>query len=261
MHAASSADDEGVTATIVDTVSGRVLHQQHHRSACGPVAATFFDNQAMLQFWDMRAFRWHFSVMELYEHGNPIPPTPKLISSVQQLCSATCSPASLCLVLSMPSPCSTKLSMFSPSCSGLCCVCGCSNNTLHPMSQQHAGALTGAMAAERNATAHLPVTLEVLKQSFFGRVGVRAMAPTATRHSVTPKHILMATNHDQVRNCLVLDITIWAATRAQQDARNACSDCSLKPLLCPMPALTKKWFRGQASINMHAILTASWTVI
>jgi hypothetical protein len=79
-RAAAAADDVGVTATVVDTVTGRVLHQQHQRGAAGPVAAAFFDNVAMLQFWDARAFRWHFAVLELYEHGVQLPTTLKMVT-------------------------------------------------------------------------------------------------------------------------------------------------------------------------------------
>jgi hypothetical protein len=65
----------------------------------------------------------------------------------------------------------------------------------------HAGALTGSLAAKRNMSAHTPITIEVLKRSFFNNIGIRSMAPTFTLHSVTPKHLLLATISDQVRLC------------------------------------------------------------
>lgn len=82
MRAARTADEDGITAMVVDTVTGRVLHQQHHAHACGPVAASLFDNQAVVQFWDMKASRWHMASMELYEHGTPLPSTVKMIAGM-----------------------------------------------------------------------------------------------------------------------------------------------------------------------------------
>jgi hypothetical protein len=81
--AAATAEEDGLTVIILDTVTGRILHHQHHSGACGPVATAFFDNQAMLQFWDARSFRWHFSVMELYEHGVPLPSTLNMVTGAR----------------------------------------------------------------------------------------------------------------------------------------------------------------------------------
>jgi ER membrane protein complex subunit 1, C-terminal len=58
--------------------------------------------------------------------------------------------------------------------------------------------LTGALSASRNTSSHAPVTLEVLRQSFFSKTAVRAMAPTTTLHAVTPRHLLLAMSSDQV---------------------------------------------------------------
>lgn len=69
-----------VTALILDTATGRVLHQQAHAGARGPAATAFFDNVAALQFWDERAARWHFAVMELYDHSAPVPAPLAMVS-------------------------------------------------------------------------------------------------------------------------------------------------------------------------------------
>ena len=43
-----------------------------------------------------------------------------------------------------------------------------------------------------------PVTLEVLKQSYYSKVAVRTMAVTKTAHGITPRHLLLATLNDQL---------------------------------------------------------------
>jgi hypothetical protein len=62
----------------------------------------------------------------------------------------------------------------------------------------YSDALTGKMAQPSTVAAHVPVTLEVLKQSYFNKIGARSIVPTSTLHSVTPKHLLMSTVSDQV---------------------------------------------------------------
>lgn len=47
-------------------------------------------------------------------------------------------------------------------------------------------------------SSYTPMLLEVLKQSYFSKTGVRAMAPTRTAHGITPRNLLMATFNDQV---------------------------------------------------------------
>jgi hypothetical protein len=79
-HAAAQAKDGGILVMVVDVVMGRVLHLMHHSGACGPVAAALYDNQAVVQFWDARAFRWHLAVMELYEHAVQLPSAWKMIT-------------------------------------------------------------------------------------------------------------------------------------------------------------------------------------
>jgi hypothetical protein len=61
-----------------------------------------------------------------------------------------------------------------------------------------ADALTGVTAQPTTVPAHVPVTLEVLKQSYFNKIGVQSIVPTNTLHSVTPKHLLLSTASDQV---------------------------------------------------------------
>lgn len=80
--AVSTADEIGITVLLVNTVTGRIVHQQQHNGACAPVTAALFDNQAVLQFWDAQAFRWHVSALELYEHTASEPPRLAMISGV-----------------------------------------------------------------------------------------------------------------------------------------------------------------------------------
>jgi hypothetical protein len=49
-----------------------------------------------------------------------------------------------------------------------------------------------------HVSSYKPMMLEVLKQSYFSKIGVRSMAPTRTAHGITPRNILMATVNDQV---------------------------------------------------------------
>lgn len=132
----SAGAADGLLVSVVDTVTGRVLHQQTHVGARGPVAAAFYDNVALLQFWDRGAFRWHLSVIELFDRTRPMP--------------------SLWTIMS------------------------------------------GGERGARNVSSYTPVILEVLKQSYFSKVGVRSVTPTVTAHGVTPRHILLATDNDQL---------------------------------------------------------------
>lgn len=85
---ADTGSEAGLTAVIVDVVTGRTLHHQHHRGGRGPVAAAVYDNTAVLQFWDTQAFRWHVSVMELYEHAVAMPSTGRMIAGARAAQSA-----------------------------------------------------------------------------------------------------------------------------------------------------------------------------
>lgn len=84
---------------------------------------------------------------------------------------------------------------------GKCCDAGALDSSRSAAARKAAcaGAVTGAFSQERNTSSHVPMTVEVLNASFFSKTGLRKMVPTATLHSVTPKHLLMATTTDQVR--------------------------------------------------------------
>lgn len=60
----------------------------------------------------------------------------------------------------------------------------------------------GQNALSRNNTSYSPVMLEVLRQSFYMRTAVRQMLPTTTRFGITPRHLLLATETDQVCHSL-----------------------------------------------------------
>ena len=55
---APAGADAALTVYVVDTVTGRVLHQQTHADARGPVSAALWDNVGVVQYWDRAAFRW-----------------------------------------------------------------------------------------------------------------------------------------------------------------------------------------------------------
>lgn len=69
----------GLTVVILDTSSGHLLHSQSHSSASGPVAATFYENVAVLHFFDQRLSRWQMTVMELYDTSSPCPTTSQFL--------------------------------------------------------------------------------------------------------------------------------------------------------------------------------------
>lgn len=76
-HAAPAAS--GLTFAILDTASGRLLHSQVHVSACGPVAAAFYDNVAAVHFFDRVSWRWQMTIMKLYDSSSPVPTTLQVL--------------------------------------------------------------------------------------------------------------------------------------------------------------------------------------
>ncbi len=59
---ASSSDSDSlsseVVVSLVDTVTGRVLHRQAHAGARGPVSAVVSENLVLYFYWDIDAARW-----------------------------------------------------------------------------------------------------------------------------------------------------------------------------------------------------------
>ena len=67
-------------------MTGRILHQQHHPGGTGPVATAFYDNVAVMHFWDTKVNRWHVAVMELYEWQGSAKAAPMLKIIAGALC-------------------------------------------------------------------------------------------------------------------------------------------------------------------------------
>eukprot|EP00798_Chlamydomonas_sp_ICE-L_P006703 gene6703-3373_t len=63
----SERDPARLTALILDTVTGRVLHSQTHNLARGPVRAVFHEHQIVYDFWDCPASRRSTVSIELYD--------------------------------------------------------------------------------------------------------------------------------------------------------------------------------------------------
>ena len=63
-HQSSGEADESsgaaLTAVLLDTVTGRVIHRQEHAAARGPVQALFTENLVVYQYWDSAQARWGF---------------------------------------------------------------------------------------------------------------------------------------------------------------------------------------------------------
>jgi hypothetical protein len=59
-----------LSIALVDTISGRVLHAMHQSGASGPVHAAFFDNTAVVFFWEPGALRWQALTIEIYDRSH-----------------------------------------------------------------------------------------------------------------------------------------------------------------------------------------------
>lgn len=70
---------DGLTIFVLDTVTGRLLHSQHHSQCYGPVSSAFFDNRVVLQFWEEASSRWQITVLELYDHSASQPTLSNLV--------------------------------------------------------------------------------------------------------------------------------------------------------------------------------------
>ena len=80
-HSAAGLEPK-LTAYVVDTVTGRILHEQVHQNARGPVSAVFYDHIAVLQFWDRASFRWQVTVMKILDRSKPVPSVGSMISTI-----------------------------------------------------------------------------------------------------------------------------------------------------------------------------------
>ncbi|CAM9391171.1 unnamed protein product [Chrysoparadoxa australica] len=65
--ASPSAEGSKITCTLVDLVSGRVLHQVTHEHATEPVHAVVFENNVVYSFWNHKSGRTEMSSLSLYE--------------------------------------------------------------------------------------------------------------------------------------------------------------------------------------------------
>eukprot|EP00899_Mesostigma_viride_P000410 jgi/Mesvir1/1036/Mv17562-RA.3 len=64
---AAAGAEAHLSAFLLDTVTGRLLHRVTHASAQGPVHAVFCDNWVVYSFWNVRANRREVSVLEMYD--------------------------------------------------------------------------------------------------------------------------------------------------------------------------------------------------
>lgn len=72
---AANPEDSSLTAYILDTVSGRVLHRVTHGSTQGPVHAVVSENWVVYHYFNLRSHRYEVSVMELYDDSPQVSPT------------------------------------------------------------------------------------------------------------------------------------------------------------------------------------------
>ncbi|KAK9825151.1 hypothetical protein WJX81_005905 [Elliptochloris bilobata] len=78
----ATGDGRTLTASLLDTVSGRFLHRQLHAGASGPVHAVMAENWLVYHYWSSANVRFQATVVELYEElPRPLTPAGLLLGS------------------------------------------------------------------------------------------------------------------------------------------------------------------------------------
>ena len=72
LSSSSSSSSPELTITLLDTVTGRVLHREKHAGGTGPAHAVVTESLAAVHFWSVSEHRWIVASIELYNvapHG------------------------------------------------------------------------------------------------------------------------------------------------------------------------------------------------
>lgn len=67
--AETSPEENWLVVYVIDTVTGRILHRLKHPNMHGPVRAVCSENWIVYHYFNVRAHRFEFSVLEMYDEN------------------------------------------------------------------------------------------------------------------------------------------------------------------------------------------------
>ncbi|KAH7293959.1 hypothetical protein KP509_28G050000 [Ceratopteris richardii] len=65
----TSPEENWLVVYIIDTITGRILYRLKHSGMCGPVHAVFSENWIVYHYFNVRAHRFEYSVIEMYDRN------------------------------------------------------------------------------------------------------------------------------------------------------------------------------------------------